>query len=234
MIDVFVSSSNDPEEHVWWMPKPFTVVDSPENSNLVLFTGGADLNPSLYSHAKHPSTMFSEARDKADLAVYQKAKALNLPMLGICRGAQFLCVMAGGSLIQDQNNSYQTHPINTFIRKMITVRSDHHQAQYPWSLAKGTWDLLGWTENMHDRHIGWRQNRGFSDVVVGFGKSWASNPFQANDLPEVEDVYYRNINALAVQGHPEWARETDPVEAESLGYYRTLVLRLLNGWDKIN
>lgn len=233
VINVYVAGAKAPEEHVWWFPTPYRIVDQLENSDIVVFTGGADVNPVLYNHPKHPATCFSEARDKVDKDIYEQAAKLKRPMLGICRGAQFLCVMAGGSLIQDQNNSYSTHPIKTFARKTIMVRSDHHQAQFPWPLTKGTWDLLGWTENTLDKHIGWRSGNGFRDIVIGYGKSWASNPFQTTDLPEVEDVYYRNINALAVQGHPEWAHEDNPEELESLGYYRTLVLRLLNGWDTI-
>lgn len=231
-IGVYVATNEAPEDHVWWFPKPYCIVETTDEADIVVFTGGPDVNPEIYQHQKHPTTSVSLSRDTADRNIYAEAKELSLPMLGICRGAQFLCVMAGGTLIQNQSNLLGSHVLQTFTKKSILTTSDHHQAQYPWNLPKDTWDLLGWTENLSEAHIGWKFGHGFKEVVICQGKH-ASNPFQGKDLPEIEDAYYRNINALAIQSHPEWLSDNDTQHVTTLGYYRSLVLRLINGWDKM-
>ena len=58
-------------------------------ADIVLFTGGEDVNPALYNKCKHPTTHFNEKRDKAEVSVFRKIKPTQLA-LGICRGSQFL------------------------------------------------------------------------------------------------------------------------------------------------
>ena len=68
----------------------------------VLFTGGSDVDPSLYGEAPHPrlGDVFRD-RDEFELAVCREALDRDLPILGICRGHQVLNVATGGTLIQD-------------------------------------------------------------------------------------------------------------------------------------
>lgn len=228
-IKVFVSAGGN--DDCWWFPQPYEVVDKIHDANVVLLTGGSDVDPARYGHKPHPSTSSNIARDEKDFIAFQTARELKLPVIGICRGAQFLCVMAGGKLVQDQTNSLSRHALNTFIRQTIMVRSDHHQAQYPWQLEASSWDLLGWTDNIHNHHSVWVPHNGFRDLVANHGHFYSNNPVKGPHLPEVEDVYYRNINSLAIQSHPEWAHENEDHDVEMVTYYRSLVLRLLNGWD---
>lgn len=68
----------------------------------VLLTGGHDVSPKLYNEAPlDASVCCCEARDAADAAVLQAAMAQRKPVLGICRGLQFLNVFLGGTLWQD-------------------------------------------------------------------------------------------------------------------------------------
>jgi putative glutamine amidotransferase len=68
----------------------------------VLFTGGSDVDPSLYGEAPHPrlGDVFRD-RDEFELALCREALDRDLPILGICRGHQVLNVATGGTLIQD-------------------------------------------------------------------------------------------------------------------------------------
>src|SRR3546814_14796091 len=52
-----------------------------------------------------------------------------IPMLGVCRGAQFLNVMPGGKLYQDVDNHVGDHPIYDPQNKRVipNVSSIHHQ-----------------------------------------------------------------------------------------------------------
>jgi putative glutamine amidotransferase len=68
----------------------------------VLLTGGGDVDPAVYGEARHPSVEDAEAgRDGFEVALARQAMARDVPILGICRGAQVLNVAAGGTLVQD-------------------------------------------------------------------------------------------------------------------------------------
>ncbi|GAA3301016.1 gamma-glutamyl-gamma-aminobutyrate hydrolase family protein [Dactylosporangium vinaceum] len=66
----------------------------------LLLAGGADIEPGRYGAEAHPSTVTRPDRDAGELAVLHAALAVDLPVLGVCRGAELLAVAYGGSLIQ--------------------------------------------------------------------------------------------------------------------------------------
>lgn len=68
----------------------------------VILTGGLDVNPSRYGETPHPTVVqVSADRDAFELGVAAEARRRGVPLLAICRGAQVLNVVAGGSLVQD-------------------------------------------------------------------------------------------------------------------------------------
>ncbi len=67
-----------------------------------LFTGGHDVSPALYG--EKPLCGINdvcEKRDALELAVFRRAAAADKPVLGICRGLQFINAAMGGTLYQD-------------------------------------------------------------------------------------------------------------------------------------
>lgn len=187
------------------------------DADLVVFTGGEDVSPELYSAEQHPRTSCNPSRDKKEVDEFNKAFALRKPLVGICRGAQFLCVMAGGKLVQHQDCPKFLHRLNTFDERSILVTSCHHQAQHPWNLAEDDFRVLGWTFGQSPYHEG--ENK--EEMVMG------SSP----DNMEVEDCHYPHIRALCIQSHPEmmylrpgWDKDV----AQSMGYYQELLSSFLN------
>lgn len=68
----------------------------------LLFPGGQDVDPALYGEAIRPECgELCPARDGMEAALLDAALRLNKPVLGICRGLQFLNVHTGGTLYQD-------------------------------------------------------------------------------------------------------------------------------------
>lgn len=67
----------------------------------LVITGGADVDPSRYADAAHPSTAdWRPDRDAWEVALLDAAEAVGLPVLGVCRGMQVMAVHAGGVLDQ--------------------------------------------------------------------------------------------------------------------------------------
>jgi gamma-glutamyl-gamma-aminobutyrate hydrolase PuuD len=102
-----------------------------EDAKVVVFTGGADINPKLYEQDPIPGTYFNDDRDKLDLEAYNRTTEDQV-LVGICRGAQFLNVMKGGTLWQDVDNHRHSHSItDRMTGSSIWATSTHHQAMIP-------------------------------------------------------------------------------------------------------
>lgn len=207
-----------------WLPN-CKLVNTVEEADVVLFTGGEDVDPSLYGEPKGEHTGSNLQRDEREKEIFLKAQKLGKKFLGICRGSQFLCVMAGGKLIQHQDNPLHTHEVNIKDGRVINITSTHHQAAHPWNLQRFHFDVIGWTNNISKFHLD------------GNGKElslFKPSVYSWDDTrpKECEIVYYRNINALGIQGHPEMGTyQADPKNAESLEYLKELFTQLIN--DKL-
>lgn len=123
-----------------------------EQSDGLVLTGGADIAPERYGMEdpqglSHAPDLF---RDELDLAIYNRATELKMPVLAICRGAQLANVAMGGTLFFDLptqmpsdvehgslNDRDSTHSIEvepgSLLKRVTrtlegTVNSAHHQA----------------------------------------------------------------------------------------------------------
>jgi gamma-glutamyl-gamma-aminobutyrate hydrolase PuuD len=67
----------------------------------IVFSGGADVDPTMYGAEAHPTTDTpQERRDAFELTLLTAALERDLPTLAICRGFQLLNVARGGDLVQ--------------------------------------------------------------------------------------------------------------------------------------
>lgn len=67
----------------------------------LVISGGADVSPERYGEQPHErTTQWRDDRDAWELALLDAADALDLPLLGVCRGMQVMAVHAGGTLDQ--------------------------------------------------------------------------------------------------------------------------------------
>src|SRR2546423_13009525 len=66
----------------------------------IMFTGGSDVDPSLYGAEPHGATRVKPERDRAELLLLNAAAEIGLPLLGVCRGMQLMAVAYGGRLHQ--------------------------------------------------------------------------------------------------------------------------------------
>lgn len=162
-----------------------TPVDTPEKADIIIFSGGADINPALYGCEKHATTYFNEYRDHLEVNCYRNLSP-NQVAIGLCRGAQLLTALNGGKLIQNVTGHVGcTHSI-TNGEDRFNIKSIHHQMMYPFDMDKKDYELLFWsTRQLSTKYEG--------DGILVPEKE-----------PEV--VLYHTENSpvcLAIQGHPE-------------------------------
>lgn len=119
----------------------------------LLIPGGMDVSPLSYGEDPHPTVTYSiKQHDKIEIELVKLAREYDIPVIGICRGAQIINVAFGGNLYQDIPSQYKneichnqvlsnsdetTHVItieeNSYIgrllnKQVLEVNSIHHQA----------------------------------------------------------------------------------------------------------
>jgi gamma-glutamyl-gamma-aminobutyrate hydrolase PuuD len=158
----------------------------PTTADLVVFSGGADVDPLLYGEKRHSSVHIDLKRDLSDLTLYQLCLDEGIPMLGICRGAQFLHVMNGGSLFQDVDHHYGDHDMWDIRNKVMVnnVSSVHHQMVLP-SFDNG-FEMIAFKANLSKKRV-------ISPSMTEEGGN-----------KDVEAFFYRDTGCIGIQGHPEY------------------------------
>lgn len=118
-------------------------VNNIEEADIVMFTGGEDVDPHLYNCEVHYSTYYTRSRDKEEVAAYEAMREDQLA-LGICRGLQLLTVLNGGLLVQDvkHHGIWGTHKMINKEGEVYEITSLHHQMAYPWNLNPEHYDIL--------------------------------------------------------------------------------------------
>jgi gamma-glutamyl-gamma-aminobutyrate hydrolase PuuD len=159
---------------------------SPEEADVVVFTGGPDVDPILYGETRHHSTHTDPARDASDMAMYKLCYEKGIPMFGVCRGMQFLHVMNGGKLYQDVDGHTGDHPCWDAVRCVMIpkVSSVHHQMCIVEEGKPGPLVLLE-SSRAKIRRLNATEN------MMGVSQ-------------DCEAFWYRDTVCLGVQGHPEY------------------------------
>lgn len=154
-----------------------------ETVSLIQFTGGEDVDPSYYKETRHPATRSNPERDARESVVFQENVG-KIPMAGICRGAQFLNVMNGGSMWQNVTDHAIAGTHEAFCQvfeQPLAVTSTHHQMIRPAAHGKV---LL--------------------TAQVCTIKSTPEKDYNGLLEPDVEAVLYKDAMCLCYQPHPEY------------------------------
>ena len=171
----------------------YKLTDKLQDADIVIFTGGEDVDPKYYNEEKHYTTYSNYKRDAYEEEIF-KMISPNQLVIGICRGSQFLCVMNGGKLVQDVTDHaiYYTHPIYNDKDECLYITSTHHQMQFPYRLNNNDYDVLYYAKGLSQHY------EGIKDLTNDEKKLLKKK--------EPEIVLYHKENkpkCLAIQGHPE-------------------------------
>lgn len=171
----------------------FTATANPnklQDNDVLVLWGGGDISPSFYGHKKHRFGGGSEVPVKRDVwewNLLQTCKERNIPVIGICRGAQMMCASEGGYLVQHvDGHAGQAHPISWADGDITTVCSLHHQMMVP----AGNFELIAKSTTPLGAEYYAMDNDG--------------KEIKFDSLVEPEFIYYPDIKGFAIQWHPEF------------------------------
>jgi putative glutamine amidotransferase len=84
-------------------PERISVRHAPSGQPLdaLIIGGGNDIGPEHYAGDIEAKVKADPARDQLEIHWIKQALAHNIPLLGICRGAQLINIVLGGNLFQD-------------------------------------------------------------------------------------------------------------------------------------
>lgn len=173
----------------------------------IIMTGGEDVDPTYYNEQPHPKLEdINKARDTSDYLLLKAALSENYPLLGTCRGMQFLNVVMGGTLYQDlptqnpTNIQHRDPQKKVFTKHNSIIKSDSHL----YKIVKSkTLDVNSW----HHQAI---KDLGKDLKVVSMAPDGI---IEAIELPTATFV-------LGVQYHPEWHVAEN--ENKFLDFFKTL------------
>ncbi|WP_316823531.1 gamma-glutamyl-gamma-aminobutyrate hydrolase family protein [Pedobacter gandavensis] len=123
-----------------------------------VLTGGIDVTPAISGGAEeypHRPLVFSPERDEFERQIYEYAKTERLPLLGICRGMQYINILEGGAVLDDigepenaihkKGELDKVHEVKLLDGSLLAevagkvnglVNSAHHQAVNPDRLGE--------------------------------------------------------------------------------------------------
>jgi putative glutamine amidotransferase len=166
----------------------------------ILFTGGGDVETQRYSGEDHPHVGDVDAdRDRVEILLVEEVAQRGIPFMGICRGIQVINVALGGTLYSD---IAAQHP-GALKHDYYPDWPRDHPAHVVEILAGSRLShILGETQlevnSLHHQALrqpapGLRVLAHAPDGIV-----------EAVELPE-------NPFGLAIQWHPEWLQEHEPM-----------------------
>lgn len=160
-------------------------IDELTSKDVVLFDGGTDISPEIYAERPHPLTQKPDkVRDEQERIWFRRAQGVGAGCIGVCRGAQLLCALSGGKLIQHVtgHGGPKSQVIITSDGREMVASGDHHQMMYPYDIIE--YELLAWTNGLGEYHC-------------EYGKI-----IEAEKEPEV--LWIPHTRSLCIQPHPEW------------------------------
>ena len=161
----------------------------------LLLTGGQDVSPALYGEEPTLTGEICELRDAMEGHLLKKAMLLDKPVLGICRGIQFINAALGGTLYQDIPSQYPSSV-------------EHHQSppydkpSHAVTLVQGSplQDLLGQEKLLVNSY----HHQGVKQLADGLEVMARSEDGLVEAIRKPDQKFL-----WAVQWHPEFSFRTE-------------------------
>lgn len=160
----------------------------------IILSGGGDVSPAFYGSELTEKAHVSLLREQTEAQLLDYCLKHRIPVLGICRGLQFINVYFKGTLISD-------------INQLVPAKCHPCPGNHPVSLLHN--DLVALTRAADSIDVNSYHHQG---VALG-GLAQELQAFAVErDLGLVEGLYHPHHRLAAVQWHPERAAETTPLD----------------------
>jgi putative glutamine amidotransferase len=117
--------------------------DAIAGSDGLLLVGGRDVHSERFHQPLHPKArLVPLRRDEVDFLAFEKARSLDMPVLGICRGCQMMAVAAGGTLHQhlpDVVTEIDHGSNQEKVRHTVSLRDEHAPVRWPVTFETNTY-----------------------------------------------------------------------------------------------
>ncbi len=169
-----------------------------QHLDAMVLAGGGDIDPATYGGSQHSDVYMTDAdRDKMEVAIARQVIDLRIPTLAICRGAQVVNVLLGGTLhvhVPDVFGEQVQHrlPPREPILHHVEVETDSRLGRL---LGVAEFEAASWHHQAIDKvGSGLRVVAHAPDGVI-----------EAVELPDHPWLF-------AVQWHPEITAAKDPLQ----------------------
>ncbi len=154
---------------------------SSKHENILVLTGGEDISPRMYGSTNDSCFKLNTKRDHHDWNALSFADRHNIPVIGICRGAQMCAVYNKHRLVQHATGHMEEHKITFMDGEEYMMTSSHHQMMLlkPYKRTYSNYVMLAWSTKAQ------------------------SKIYMPDQMREPEIVYFPDTHQLAIQGHPE-------------------------------
>ncbi len=165
-------------------------------SDGLLLSGGGDPDALIFGEQPHPKIgRVDPIRDQMELYLVRQSLEKNLPLLGICRGAQMINLAMGGTIFQDirsqiptSNVSHSQQSVGWYAAHTIHIESD---------------TILHQSANTTTSRVNSYHHQSIRDLASGFQATAIATD---GVIEAIENSSY--TFAVGVQFHPElmWKR----------------------------
>ncbi len=156
----------------------------------ILFAGGGDIAPILYSEPLTTNVgRFEERRDYWEMLLIKEAIKIKLPIFGICRGMQLINIALGGNIYQDLSDIKDCHlnHVQPNGRHILT----HAIKQEPGSMMEEIVGAQCWVNSFHHQ------------AIKKLADGLKATSFSPDNIIEAVESNDPNHFILGVQFHPE-------------------------------
>lgn len=147
----------------------------------IILSGGNNVNPELYGGKLQEGIVLSKERDETEKKLLEIAIKKKLPVLGICKGMQFINVFFKGRLVN--------------IKKEIRLQAGHVRVNHIIRITdKKAAEVLGTKADVNSYHEYGVVEKTLSSQLKSFAQT-------ADGV--IEGIYHPSLPIAGVQWHPE-------------------------------
>lgn len=201
----------------------YEILHDYKNAEIVIFNRiQCPVNPVLYNEPVNLLSTFKKNADDMEneyrsVKLFEQCVKDKKTMVGFGYNAHFLCVMAGGSLIQHVNGHIGDHIIRFKDDKDeddYVVFSNHDQMMYPYDLDKKDFDVLAYTP--------------FKLSNVYLNGDTKNHVFNNIDEVEPEIIHFKNHNVFCIEYEKKFNSAYSETEDVTLAVLNPLIKNTIN------